>query len=229
MMTRLAPAVRCAAAFSLDVKMPVHSSAMSMPSSFHGSVAGSLMAVTLIMPLPTLMESPTTLTSRGKRPCTESNRNRCALVSTGARSLMATTSMASRSASAMARSTLRPIRPNPLMATRTDIPDSFTPLYRPLSLAECTLIDSRVPAAALSPPQLGERGLGDFLRRDPEMLVEVLGRRARAERGHADKGAVRADDLVPSLPHRGLDRDLDLGGADDFLPLGCRQSAEELE
>ena len=37
-----------------------------MPSSFHGSVAGSLMAVTLIMPLPTLIESPTTLTSRGK-------------------------------------------------------------------------------------------------------------------------------------------------------------------
>ena len=38
--------------------MPVHSSAMSTPRSFHGSCAGSLTAVTLIAPLPTLMVSP---------------------------------------------------------------------------------------------------------------------------------------------------------------------------
>ena len=37
-----------------------------MPSSFHGSVAGSLMAVTLIMPLPTLIESPDDLDLAGK-------------------------------------------------------------------------------------------------------------------------------------------------------------------
>ena len=41
-MTRLAPAVRCAAALSRAVKMPVHSSAMSTPSSFHGSCVGIL-------------------------------------------------------------------------------------------------------------------------------------------------------------------------------------------
>ena len=35
-------------ALSFAVKMPVHSSAMSMPSSFHGSCAGSLIAVTLM-------------------------------------------------------------------------------------------------------------------------------------------------------------------------------------
>ena len=39
--TRLAPAVRCADAFSLDVNMPVHSRAMSTPSSFQGSWVGS--------------------------------------------------------------------------------------------------------------------------------------------------------------------------------------------
>ncbi len=46
--TRLAPAVRWAAALSLAVKMPVHSSAISTPRSFHGSVDGSRSAVTLI-------------------------------------------------------------------------------------------------------------------------------------------------------------------------------------
>jgi hypothetical protein len=47
----------------LVVKMPVHSSAMSMPSSFHGSFAGSRSAVHLMAPLPTLMLSPLTVTS----------------------------------------------------------------------------------------------------------------------------------------------------------------------
>ena len=40
-----------------------------------------------------------TVTVPGKRPCTESKRNRWALVSTGPRSLMATTSMSVRLAS----------------------------------------------------------------------------------------------------------------------------------
>ena len=87
--TRLAPAVRWAEAFALALKMPVHSSAMSTPSSFHGSVEGSRTAVTLILPLPTLIESPSTVTVPGKRPCTESKRSRWALVSTGPRSLIA--------------------------------------------------------------------------------------------------------------------------------------------
>ncbi|OPZ33308.1 MAG: hypothetical protein BWY99_02716 [Synergistetes bacterium ADurb.BinA166] len=41
MTTRFAPASRCAAAFSLLVKKPVHSSTISTPSSFHGSFDGS--------------------------------------------------------------------------------------------------------------------------------------------------------------------------------------------
>src|ERR1700752_647989 len=117
--TRLAPAVRCAEALSLAVKMPVHSSAMSTPRSFHGSFDGSRSADTLILPLPRLIESPSTVTVPGKRPCTESKRSRWALVSTGPRSLMPTTSISLRPDSAMARSTLRPMRPNPLIATRT--------------------------------------------------------------------------------------------------------------
>jgi len=68
--TRLAPASRCAAAFSLSVKMPVHSITTSMPSAFHGSFLGSRSASTLMGPSPTSMLSPSTLTSPGKRPWT---------------------------------------------------------------------------------------------------------------------------------------------------------------
>ena len=63
---------RCAEALSFEVKMPVHSSAMSMPSSRHGNCAGSFTAVTLMAPLPQLMVSPLTVTVPGKRPWMES-------------------------------------------------------------------------------------------------------------------------------------------------------------
>ena len=43
--------------------MPVHSSAMSTPSSLCGSSAGFAIAVTLIGPRPTSMVSPSTFTS----------------------------------------------------------------------------------------------------------------------------------------------------------------------
>ena len=68
--TRLAPASRWATAFSLSVKMPVHSMTMSMPSDFQGSFLGSRSASTLMGPLPTSIVSPSTFTSPGKRPCT---------------------------------------------------------------------------------------------------------------------------------------------------------------
>src|SRR6266516_1343665 len=198
-MTRLAPAARCAAALSFEVKMPVHSSATSMPRSFHGSFAGSLMAVTLIRPLPMLIASPLTITSPGKRPCTESKRRRCALVSTGARSWM---------------------------PTRTDIPGSCAPLHGRFpacaeTAREHDTLNSDARHGPLGLPKLAQRRRGDPLRRDPEVLVEVLVGRARAERRHPDESAVRADDLVPALPHRSLDRDIDLGRrADDRPPFG---------
>ena len=117
--TRLAPAARCAEAFSLVVKMPVHSSAISTPSALCGRSLGSRTAVTLIGPRPTSIVSPETVTVPGKRPWTLSKRKRCALVSTGPRSLIATTSMSLRFDSMIARSTLRPMRPKPLIATFT--------------------------------------------------------------------------------------------------------------
>ncbi len=119
--TRLAPAVRCAAALSREVKMPVHSIATSTPRALCGNSAGFLIAVTLIVWPPVLIVSPSTTTSAGKRPCTLSKRRRCAFVSTGPRSLIATTSMSLRPDSTMARRTLRPMRPKPLIATLTAI------------------------------------------------------------------------------------------------------------
>ena len=70
MMTRLAPASRCFAAASRLVKMPVHSSATSTPSSRHGSFAGSRSAVTRILPRPISIQLSPVVTSPGKRPCT---------------------------------------------------------------------------------------------------------------------------------------------------------------
>src|SRR5262249_23210112 len=65
--------------------------------------------------------------------------------------------------------------------------------------------------------------------RDAEVLVEVLVRRARPECRHPDEGAIGADDLVPALPHGSLDRNLDLGHADNPLPLRGGTFAQKLE
>src|SRR5882757_8573719 len=235
--TRLAPAVRCAEALSFAVKMPVHSSAMSMPRSFHGKVLGSRTAVTLIWPLPRLIESPSTVTVPGKRPCTESKRKRWALVSTGPRSLMPTTSISLRPDSAMARSMLRPMRPNPLIATRTAICLSFNyscyPRGRRLSRPRGFL--RRTPGSAgreriicpLGSPffgqsqpsaQLLQRSVNRRLGGNSEMLVKVLDRGAGAETVHAYKCAIRPDHRVPAEPDRGLDRNLDRGVTDNGPP-----------
>src|SRR6201991_2570579 len=245
--TRLAPAARCAEALSLAVKMPVHSSAMSTPNSFHGSFDGSRSAETLILPLPRLIESPSTVTVPGKRPCTESKRSRCALVSTGPRSLMPTTSISLRPDSAIARSTLRPMRPNPLIATRTAIsyfslnslrhphgrfPAERLTADRPVRPGENGKDDSSgSPFRGLTQPSAQafldcvNRGLGS----NAEVLVKVLGRAAFAKAMHADENAVMADHGVPAPAHRGLDRDLDGGIADDGLLLLLGQRQQQFE
>src|SRR5271166_2642700 len=123
-MTRLAPAVRSIAALSRAVNLPVHSIPMSTPSCLYGNSAGSLIAVTLILYPPTTIMSPSTTTSWGKRPCTVSKRSRCALVSTGPRSLIETTSTSLRPDSTIARNTSRPMRPKPLIATFVAIVNS---------------------------------------------------------------------------------------------------------
>ena len=102
------------------------------------SIGNGAIKVCAIKDPATLMVSPLTVTTPGKRPCTLSKRSRCALVSTGARSLMATISMSLRSASTMARRILRPMRPNPLMATRIVIavaPGSFHLILQPVMAA----------------------------------------------------------------------------------------------
>ena len=97
--------------------MPVHS--ITISTSPQGRSAGLRIAVTCIGPRPTSMVFSVVVTSAGKRPCTLSKRKRWALVSTGPRSLIATTSISVRPDSMIPRSTLRPIRPKPLMATFT--------------------------------------------------------------------------------------------------------------
>src|SRR4051812_2386653 len=116
--TRGAPPSMWAAAFSPSVKMPVDSMTTSTPKSPHGSAFGSRSANTLNSSPPTAMPSPVTLTSSSSRPWVESYLSRWALVSGGTRSLTATMSTSAPDFFA-ARRKLRPIRPNPLMPTRT--------------------------------------------------------------------------------------------------------------
>jgi len=117
--TRFAPASRCFAAAARLVKLPVHSSTTSTPRLRQGSFAGSRSAVTAILPRPISIQLSPAVTSPGKRPCTLSYLSRWALVATGPRSLIATTSTSSLLVSCAARRAIRPVRPKPLIATRT--------------------------------------------------------------------------------------------------------------
>src|SRR3954469_21412487 len=204
MMTRFAPASRWALALSRAVKMPVHSSATSTFSSLWGSSDGLRTAVTRILWPSTTRSSPSTVTSLGKRPCTESKRSRWAFVSTGPRSFTATTSMSLRPDSTMARRMLRPMRPNPLIATLIVMLNS-SEIMRPQHLVR------------------------DRLGRDPEVPVEILVGRARAETLHADEDPVRADERVPAEAHRGLDRDLDRRVTNDLAADWFGLGEEEVE
>src|SRR3989344_1474358 len=62
MITFLAPAVKCAPAFSLVRKAPVHSRTTSTPNSFQGSSAGSLIDKDRIFLPPTIKCSPSAST-----------------------------------------------------------------------------------------------------------------------------------------------------------------------
>src|SRR6185369_8826892 len=217
--TRLAPAVRWAEALSLAVKMPVHSIAMSTPSSFHGSLDGSRSVETLILPLPRLIESPSMVTVPGKRPCTESKRSKWALVSTGPRSLMPTTSISLRPDSAMARKILRPMRPNPLIATRTAM--LVSPLIAGAVPAE-TFHEGLTAERPVRPGGNGQDGsLGRPFSRQSQpsaqalqssvnggfggnskVLEKVLGGGAGTKTVHAHKFTIRADHGIPTPAHR---------------------------
>ena len=89
--TFFAPAVMCCWAFSLLVKIPVHSKTTSTSNSFQGKFSGFLSEVTLIGPVPTSRSLPLIITSLLRMPWTESYFNKCAFVSIGPKSLMPTT------------------------------------------------------------------------------------------------------------------------------------------
>ena len=59
--------------------------------------------------------------------------------------------------------------------------------------------------------------LGDRLRGNAEMPVEVLVGSARAEARHPDEGPVGADDLVPALTDGCLHGHIGLRHADDLI------------
>src|SRR5215831_1311059 len=122
MITFRAPAVRCAAAASLEVNRPVDSMTTSTPRSPQGRAAGSRSARIRISWSPARMTSPSAVTSTSSLPSTVSYLSRCALVATSVRSLAATISMPlacpPACAAWTARQKFRPIRPNPLMPTR---------------------------------------------------------------------------------------------------------------
>ena len=121
MITLRAPALMCLSALTRSVKRPVLSSTTSTPRSFHGSFSGSLMAETLTSLPFTTSASPLASTVPGNRPCTESYFSRCASDFVSVMSFTATNSIAACLAVTAARKTLRPMRPKPLMPTRTAI------------------------------------------------------------------------------------------------------------
>src|SRR6266511_2935453 len=122
MITLRAPALRCRAALSRSVKRPVDSITMSTPRSPQLSCDGSRSAEARIGLPSTLIEDSSKLTSPSSTPKVESYFSRCARVRLSVRSLTATTStspLPRPAASRAARYKLRPMRPKPLIPTRT--------------------------------------------------------------------------------------------------------------
>jgi hypothetical protein len=118
MITFLAPPSMCALALVASVKNPVDSTTTSAPMSPHLREAGSRSAKAVISWSPTLIEVSVEDTSASSRPRIESNLSSRASDSLSVRSLTPTISMSAPEATT-ARKKLRPIRPNPLMPTRT--------------------------------------------------------------------------------------------------------------
>ncbi len=129
MMTFFAPASMCLCAPAWSVKCPVDSMTTSTPRSAHGSAAGSRSASHVIFAPPaTMLPSPAD-TSTSSVPSTVSYVSRCAKVLMSPRSFAATISIPGVPIAWTARQKFRPIRPNPLIPTRTVTPCS--PSHRP--------------------------------------------------------------------------------------------------
>src|SRR5215211_6046802 len=117
MTTFLAPPSRCLAAPSRLVKTPVDSTTISTPTSPQGIWAGSRSEKVFTSWSPMRRMLPSSSTSSGQIPCTESRWNKSANPSIGARSFAATISTSPFWIAAFA--TIIPILPNPFIPTRT--------------------------------------------------------------------------------------------------------------
>src|SRR5581483_442210 len=134
----------------------------------------------------------------------------------------------------MARKMLRPMRPKPLMATRTVMTELLSPLChaghraRHPSLRMIRWIAGPRPATTIL-TQSAQCRFRYLFRRNSEMPVKVLIGRAGTEIAHSHKKAIAADDRVPALAHGGFDADAHRGGADDRLAVVVGSGEEKLE
>src|SRR3954453_8872903 len=143
MTTFLAPPAMCLAAFSRSVKKPVDSMTTSTPRSPHGNAAGSRSASTFSGLPSTSMASAPASTVPLYGPRSEAYLSSWASVLASVRALTATPSMSVCLAIA-ARKTLRPMRPKPLMPTRTGMflqPRSRSQIKRRLTLSDAHHLD----------------------------------------------------------------------------------------
>ena len=118
MITFFAPESMWACALVASVKKPVDSTTTSAPMSPHLRADGSRSANAVMFWSPTLIEVSSEVTSASSRPRIVSNLSRWARTLLAVRSLTPTISMSAPDART-ARKKLRPIRPKPLMPTRT--------------------------------------------------------------------------------------------------------------
>src|SRR5215207_11414917 len=185
MITFCAPAARCLAASSRLVNRPVDSITTSAPRSPQGRAAGSRSESTLTSRPSTTREPSFSSTSPGNGPNTESYFRRCASVLESVMSLTATISMSALDSCA-ARNTLRPIRPKPLIPTRTDMDWTFLPSSKK---RENPTLEA-LPLADRQPVHVAVLNLHEVVRYVAEVRGEVLGDRDR-----------------PVAPTRAADRD----------------------
>src|SRR3954454_16926188 len=212
MMTFLAPpASTCLRASAALVKNPVDSTTTSTPRSPHGRLAGSRSDSTFIVLPAILMPSPSAPTSSDSLPRMLSYFSRCARTSGLVRSLTATISM-SWPLAAAARQKFRPMRPNPLMPTRTVTAASIDAMrWIALALnAAAAHPRATTPAAnpiGPGPGLLSEHVVGDDgLRvRDAEVLGALVGHGQETPYapGNSVLGHRRVGPL-PELLQRGL-------------------------
>src|SRR3954464_3994731 len=167
MMTFLAPASRCLAASARLVKKPVDSITTSTPRSLHGRFAGSRSARTFTSRPSTVRGLSPTLTSPLNGPKTESYLSRCPSVPASVMSLTATISTSAPDSCA-ARKTLRPIRPKPLMPTRT----AMSPIPFPVAKRRVRLPNAGHSALDRQSIDVAVRDLDEVLR----VIAEVRGK-----------------------------------------------------